>query len=340
MDVTDFLLLLSVFFKLAMQTTSAKEEDSGCVDGMSCMSLAECSAQLRSWQQNESDILFRCNYGKQKVCCPLSPRTREKSNMDLLPNEKCGLTSASKISSGHNATFGQFPWMALLGSRLSNGGLRFICGGTLISDQYILTAAHCLHIVNATLEIIRLGEHNLDTVEDCEDYCSDPVQDYQVEMAVSHKEFDIHNLKNDIALIRLHTKVPQYTDYIRPICLPFGINITGEEETKYQIAGWGKTDFYEPKGSAVLQFATVNSVPLEDCNSRQAAEVRPLGDTQLCAAGNSGEDACKGDSGGPLMDVVQLPTRRTAQIFQVGLVSFGSIPCGAQTTPSVYTRVS
>lgn len=60
-------------------------------------------------------------------------------------------------------------------------------------------------------EIIRLGEHNLDTVEDCEDYCSDPVQDYQVEMAVSHKEFDIHNLKNDIALIRLHTKVPQYT---------------------------------------------------------------------------------------------------------------------------------
>jgi secreted trypsin-like serine protease len=84
----------------------------------------------------------------------------------------------------------------------------------------------------------------------------------------------------------------------------------------------------------------VNSVPLEDCNSRQAAEVRPLEDTQLCAAGNSGEDACKGDSGGPLMDVVQLPTRRTAQTFQMGIVSFGSIPCGAQTSPSVYTRVS
>jgi secreted trypsin-like serine protease len=96
----------------------------------------------------------------------------------------------------------------------------------------------------------------------------------------------------------------------------------------------------DPKGSAVLQFATVNSIPLEDCNSRQAAEVRPLGDTQLCAAGNSGEDACKGDSGGPLMDIAQLPTRRTTQIFQVGIVSFGSIPCGAQTSPSVYTRVS
>jgi hypothetical protein len=48
-------------------------------------------------------------------------------------------------------------------------------------------------------------------VEDCEEYCSDPVQDYRVDMAVSHEEFDIHKLKNDVALIRLQTKVPQYT---------------------------------------------------------------------------------------------------------------------------------
>lgn len=84
----------------------------------------------------------------------------------------------------------------------------------------------------------------------------------------------------------------------------------------------------------------MNSVPLEDCDSRQAEEVRPLVNTQLCAAGNTGEDACKGDSGGPLMHIGHLPTRHTAQTFQVGIISFGSIPCGAQTSPSVYTRVS
>jgi hypothetical protein len=100
-----------------MQTNSAKEEDSGCGHGMSCMSLAECTVQLKGWQQNESNILFRCNYEKRKVCCPLSPSTHKNQNMYLLPNEKCGSTSASKITSGHNATFGQFPWMALLGSR-------------------------------------------------------------------------------------------------------------------------------------------------------------------------------------------------------------------------------
>jgi hypothetical protein len=67
---------------------------------------------------------------------------------------------------------------------------------------------HCLH---CSRESIRLGEHNLDTVDDCEEYCTDPVQDYQVEKIVSHEKFDIHRLKNDIGLVRLKTKVPQYT---------------------------------------------------------------------------------------------------------------------------------
>jgi hypothetical protein len=48
-------------------------------------------------------------------------------------------------------------------------------------------------------------------VDDCEEYCTDPVQDYQVEEAISHEEFDIHQLKNDIGLVRLKTKVPYYT---------------------------------------------------------------------------------------------------------------------------------
>lgn len=116
--------------------------------------------------------------------------------MRLLPNENCGsTTSVLKITSGHDAVFGQFPWMALLGSRLSNGSLLYICGGTLINDQYILTAAHCLHQVNATLESVRLGEHNLDTVEDCDDYCADQVQDYEIAKTISHEKFDGHQLR-------------------------------------------------------------------------------------------------------------------------------------------------
>jgi hypothetical protein len=100
-----------------MQMNCANEEDSACSPGLSCMSLAECRAQLRDQQQTDSNILFRCNFRKHKVCCPFSSSQQEHPTMRLLPNENCGSTSELKITNGHNASFGQFPWMALLGSR-------------------------------------------------------------------------------------------------------------------------------------------------------------------------------------------------------------------------------
>jgi hypothetical protein len=65
-------------------------------------------------------------------------------------------------------------------------------------------------------ESVRLGEHNLDTLEDCDDYCLDPVQDYEIAMTIPHEKFN-SELKNDIGLVRLKTKVPQYTGI--PACL-------------------------------------------------------------------------------------------------------------------------
>ncbi|KAJ9596104.1 hypothetical protein L9F63_012688 [Diploptera punctata] len=315
------------------------EEDSACEDDMECLSLKECRLGLTSGNRM-SNILFKCNHEQKKYCCP-SDQQSLQVKMKLLPNEKCGKTSVTKITNGKSADFGQYPWMALLGARLSNGSLIFICGGTLISDRYVLTAAHCIRQINASLEKVRLGEHNLDTDMDCNEYCTDPVEDHQIEKSIPHQLFDAHKLKNDIALVRLKKKVPIFTDFIKPICLPFDLKVTDKEGKKYEIAGWGKTDFYDSKGSSVLQFANqVYTTPLEECNPLQAEHVQPLTDTQLCAGGTLGEDACKGDSGGPLMSVEQHPNRRSKQYFQFGIVSFGAIPCGAHTTPSVYTRVS
>ncbi|KAJ4436622.1 hypothetical protein ANN_16753 [Periplaneta americana] len=413
---------------------------SACKHGMTCMSLKDCAVHIKNQQNHEVDVFFVC--GGQQVCCPhqqsiptqpIQENTANHVNMRLLPLDKCGGSFDDKITGGQNASLGQFPWMALLGARLSNGSLLFICGGTLINDRYVLTAAHCLqqpHAIvslpskeilrghsdssfrgegyiqccvgvrlcdmysnqelaeihfmygkadgNAALarrlyqerypqrqcpdrktfvrlhyrlceygkfnsmdrEKVRLGEHNLDTNMDCDpydDYCADPVQDYEIEEAISHEEFNLNHtqqrFKNDIALIRLKSKVHNYTSYIQPICLPFDIEITGREEKKYQIAGWGKTDFYESGGSPVLQFATVINVPIDECNNLQAKEVRNLTEKQLCSEGNRGEDPCKGDSGGPLMEVIS-----KGRIIQVGIVSFGPIPCA--NAPSVYSRVS
>nr|CAD7457816.1 unnamed protein product [Timema tahoe] len=93
-------------------------------------------------------------------------------------------------------------------------------------------------------------------------------------------------------------------------------------------------------GSAKLMYTFLQNVPLEDCDSSQAPEVRPLDQTQLCAGGNLGKDACRGDSGGPLIDKRESPTTSQVQTYQLGIVSFGSIPCGSNKAPSVFTRVS
>nr|CAD7580493.1 unnamed protein product [Timema californicum] len=87
-------------------------------------------------------------------------------------------------------------------------------------------------------------------------------------------------------------------------------------------------------------YTFLQNVPLEDCDSIQALEVRPLDHTQLCAGGNLGKDACRGDSGGPLMGKRESPTTSQEQTYQLGIVSFGSIPCGSNKAPSVFTRVS
>ncbi|PSN45981.1 Melanization protease 1 [Blattella germanica] len=163
-------------------------------------------------------------------------------------------------------------------------------------------------IIHSVRESVRLGEHNLDTEKDCDEFCTDPIQDYDVEKVIPHENFDAHKLKNDIALLRLKKKVPKYTD--------------------------------DSHGSSELKFTQVYGTPLEDCSPLQPEQMQPLSESQLCAGGTLGEDACRGDSGGPLMEVHQHPKRRSAQFFQMGIVSFGAIPCGAHMAPSVYTRVA
>ncbi|KAK3932476.1 CLIP domain-containing serine protease 2 [Frankliniella fusca] len=265
---------------------------------------------------------------------------------DLLPTTTtCGkVGTENRIINGKIASIGQFPWMALLGYR-SRANVTFLCGGTLINERYVLTAAHCIRSQNRPV-VVRLGEFNLTEPVDCDfnKVCAPPAEDIAIEDIISHPNFNIRNIKHDIALIRLSRSVAEYTDFVRPICLPVGLNVT--DDKKFKIAGWGKTDFRDAGGSPVLQFTDVGGVGHEECNELQPPELQPLDPGQLCAGGDKGKDACKGDSGGPLMvtlvnDSEDPGLGGSTVTYQVGVVSYGpDSPCGTAPLPSIYTRVS
>jgi Trypsin len=121
----------------------------------------------------------------------------------------CGVNSDDRIINGNLTKLFELPWMALLSYQARDGSRSFMCGGTLISPRYVLTAAHCIAISgNAKVVSVRLGEHDLSKNEDCEEYddekiCSSLPQDIDVESVLTHPDFDKATNGNDIALVRL-----------------------------------------------------------------------------------------------------------------------------------------
>lgn len=237
---------------------------------------------------------------------------------------KCGVTDAKRIFGGGPTSPGEFPWQAQLEYREANGQLSIQCGGALIHQRYVLTAAHCIHpniIKPYTLVKVILGEHEAKL---------EPSQDFDIERRVMHPQYTgTAQSKNDIALLRLNRDAP-YTDYIRPICLP----VSGNSGVGLSIvAGWGTTESGQ-KSKSLLSVA----VPAVDINTCATQLLKSIDSTQLCAGGEKGKDSCSGDSGGPLINTETIEDINAFVV--IGIVSFGPASCGTLNKPGVYTRVS
>ncbi|XP_063533793.1 phenoloxidase-activating enzyme-like [Cydia strobilella] len=256
------------------------------------------------------------------------------------PNKGCcgrDVSDADRIIGGKTTEIDQFPWTVLLNSKFTNGRTttEFSCGGSLISARYVLTAAHCLYDETSRLSDVEiyLAEYDKRTFpRDCMispgegRRCIENIA-MRAEDVVLHPQYDDARLQNDIALIRLRGTAP-YTDYIRPICLP-QINVDSPDFSNLplSVAGWGRNGRYR---SDVKQSTVVNLVPQGECKRHYPHLTR----RHLCAAGHTGEDTCKGDSGGPLMML------HRGKYFVAGIVSGkrADSPCGSQV-PSLYTNV-
>lgn len=266
---------------------------------------------------------------KQLVCCP-----------ELKSVENCGkLTYADNIVGGDETDLDEFPWtVRLFFERNDKGG--FKCGGSLINDRYVMTAAHCLNPNSGwNLKFVRLGDWDDDTDPDCMvDYseithCNDKYQDFEISKVIIHDEYLTgKNNHNDIALLKLATPV-RYSHSIAPVCIPTaemdsGLNVTRQQ---FDVTGWGVTENRVPSKRKLKV-----RLPGQDMNQCAKAYRKRLDffiDSQLCVGGDRRKDSCRGDSGGPLMMVAE----NRWQLM--GIVSYGSVHCGLGGVPGIYTRV-
>ena len=128
----------------------------------------------------------------------------------------------TRIVGGVKAGRGKFPWIAAL---LRDRNDQY-CGGALISDQHILTASHCVDNFKANQVTIRLGEY------DFGEKTSATRRDFAVAAIHMHERYDPVTYLNDVAIIKLKDKVGNWTESVRPICLPSETsNLDGKNAT-------------------------------------------------------------------------------------------------------------
>jgi trypsin len=217
-----------------------------------------------------------------------------------------------EIVGGVEASAGAYPWMTRL---LRNGST--ICGGSLLHQSWVLTAAHCVDgsVTAASLSVV-LGDHQRSVSEGTE-------QTRTIAQIIIHPSFNATTMNNDLALLRLSTPVTlnARVGIVRIASLP----ATG---TMLRTIGWGVTS----EGGGVLadRLRQVD-VPLVSGTGCSEAYPGQITNSMFCAGFPQGlRDACQGDSGGPIF----LPTTR----YLVGLVSWG-IGCARPDLFGVYTNL-
>ncbi|XP_069875561.1 chymotrypsinogen B-like [Dipodomys merriami] len=249
---------------------------------------------------------------------------RHRSQLPLLPRPpvpRCGIpaippevSGLSRVVNGEDAVPGSWPWQV---SIQYEDSFHF-CGGALISEEWVLTAAHCGVMPG---DKVVAGAFNLDSDE----------KDVQVlDVAeVFSKPGKVYSkpVPNDIALLKLATPAC-FTDTVSAVCLACD-EADFPPGTPCVITGWGQTQYDDHQRAPTLRQAVLPLVSTPDCRKYWGDNVT---DDMICAGGN-GTSPCIGDSGGALV------CEKGGVWSQVGIVSWGSDFC-CTDTPAVFTRIT
>ena len=238
----------------------------------------------------------------------------------------CGQPYRSKVKivGGTETEVNEYPWQAgIVSSRVSR--TKPFCGGTLVNDRFVLTAAHCDEYPLQTIEVL-LGEHDHTQTDE------------SVELRVAaksfkrHPNYDSYSVDNDFALIELKHPVDfACHEHIRPACLP---TVDVPEGSTMTITGWGTLS---QGGSQpdVLQEAQITKVSDADCESAYPGDIT----VNMFCAGNvvgggiaAGIDSCQGDSGGPCVYL-------NGNNYELSGVTSWGYGCAQAGFPGVYADV-
>ncbi|XP_013107394.2 tryptase [Stomoxys calcitrans] len=267
--------------------------------------------------EDDHDFSYGHHYGERppEITSTTATPTRVFTECGTLPN-----TGSS----------GVYPWIVRLAYlNTTSRTVRHRCLGTIISDQHILTAAHCVDSLVNDLRLIyaRVGDDN-------------NFEDFKIIETTIHPSYNEPLFNNDVALLRLsrthNSRIP-----ISKICLPVSDSAIAVGSTGV-VAGWSENGGALNAPSGSIRYINLPILNNTECAIRYAKYSENFESTiiitprEFCAKSEAMNDVCEGDSGGPFMD--RSPTNRYTL---EGIVAFGpKTNCGQSNLPGVYMRVS
>lgn len=258
-------------------------------------------------------------------CSALGKATETKTcNLRSCDAPSCGKANLKgRVVGGEEAIPNSWPWQV---------GLyyydTFFCGGTLVSERTVITAAHCTFTREAAGITVILGDHNRidETAKE---------QTIQASKVINHESYNSALIQNDIAIVILEKPAKISGREVGLACLPEtdnDLNDELEKQTCY-ITGWGRTKG-GGEGAQLLQQAKMPVVSNAVCNKKNENRITP---GMICAGKASGSiiSGCHGDSGGPFVC-----KHKDNKWYLRGAVSWGSKYCEASHRYTVFARIS